>query len=128
VTLLVEQLLEGEADRLFRKAIERALEGDVTALRLCLERIVPPRRERCIDLPLPASKTASEVSAALAVILAAVGEGRITPGEGETLARMVEIQRRVIEVEEIERRVQELENAVAEGRRVPVTPEGEECE
>ena len=34
-------LLDGEARALTRKAIERALAGDVTALRLCLERIVP---------------------------------------------------------------------------------------
>jgi len=72
-----------------RKAIELALHGDPTALRLCLERILPPRKERRIDLPLPASQTAQEISAALAVILAAVGEGRITPGEGETLAGIV---------------------------------------
>ena len=41
--MLVEQLLEGEAEVLIRKAIERALAGDGTALRLCLDRIILPR-------------------------------------------------------------------------------------
>ena len=36
-TLAIAALLEGEAEGLTRKAIERALEGDATALRLCLE-------------------------------------------------------------------------------------------
>ena len=34
-TLLALQLLEGEAEALTRKAVEQALEGDTTALRLC---------------------------------------------------------------------------------------------
>lgn len=38
-------LLDGEAGALTRKAVEMALAGDTTALRLCLERIAPPRRD-----------------------------------------------------------------------------------
>ena len=35
-----------EAEALTRKAIERALEGDTTALRLCLDRLLPPCRPK----------------------------------------------------------------------------------
>lgn len=52
-TVFYEQLLNGQGEALFQKAIELALAGDATALRLCLERISPPRKERTIDLPLP---------------------------------------------------------------------------
>jgi hypothetical protein len=45
-TVAAESLLEGEAERLTRKAVERALEGDVAALKLCMDRLLPPRRER----------------------------------------------------------------------------------
>ena len=45
-TLAIEALLEGEAEALTRKAVELALEGDVTALRLCLDRIA--RRARTV--------------------------------------------------------------------------------
>lgn len=41
-TRAVEALLDGEAEALTRKAIERALEGDTTALCLCLDRLLPP--------------------------------------------------------------------------------------
>src|SRR5215469_6310208 len=49
-TEAAEMLLDGEAEALTRRAVERALEGDATALRLCLERIIPPRRGRAVRL------------------------------------------------------------------------------
>ena len=49
-----EQLLEGECEELTRKAIELAKAGDTTALRLCLERLVPVRKDRTIEFDLPA--------------------------------------------------------------------------
>ena len=45
-TLAALELLDGEAEALTRKAVDLALEGDTTALRLCLERIAPPARMR----------------------------------------------------------------------------------
>jgi hypothetical protein len=80
-------------------------------LRLCLERISPPRKERTIDLPLPKVTDPQSVSAALASVMTAVGKGRITPGEAESLARVLESQMRVVEVEDLARRVAELEQA-----------------
>src|SRR5918998_3546498 len=48
--LAMEALLDGEAESLTRKAIELALAGDTTALRLCLDRLAPPRKGRPITL------------------------------------------------------------------------------
>jgi hypothetical protein len=53
----VERLLDGEGEELTRKAIELAKEGDLTALRLCLERICPPRKSRPIAIDLPDAST-----------------------------------------------------------------------
>ncbi|MGH8577710.1 MAG: hypothetical protein ACREXX_13285 [Gammaproteobacteria bacterium] len=50
-------LRSGEAEGLPRKAVEMAVAGDVTALRLCLERLVPPCREAPVDLDLPPRET-----------------------------------------------------------------------
>ena len=60
-TLAAEALLEGEAERLSRKAVEMALEGDVAAMRLVLERLIPPRRDRPVSLNLPPIDTAADV-------------------------------------------------------------------
>jgi Family of unknown function (DUF5681) len=64
-TIAAELLLEGEARALTRKAIELGLAGDTTALRLCLERLVPPRKDRCyrkreVERP-PVRKSVTEV-------------------------------------------------------------------
>src|SRR5262249_49446834 len=45
-TVAAEALLDGQAEALTRKAIERALGGDILALRICLDRILPARRDR----------------------------------------------------------------------------------
>ena len=52
-TLAMEAPLDGEVERLTRKAVEMALAGDTTALRLCLDRIAPVRRDRPVTFDLP---------------------------------------------------------------------------
>src|SRR5918997_104236 len=52
-TLAAEALLDGEAEALTRKAVEMALSGDATAMRLCLERIAPPRKDRPVSFAMP---------------------------------------------------------------------------
>jgi len=55
-------LLEGESEALTRKAVELALTGDPTALRLCIERILPPCRERTVKFALPPIETAADIA------------------------------------------------------------------
>ena len=50
-TQAVLALLEGEAEAIGRKAVEMALAGDSVALRLCLDRLAPPRRDDRLDPP-----------------------------------------------------------------------------
>ncbi len=56
-TLAALALLDGEAEALTRKAVDLALEGDTVALRLCLERIAPPRKDAPVSFALPEMKT-----------------------------------------------------------------------
>jgi Family of unknown function (DUF5681) len=72
MTLLAEALLDDEAEALARVAIDRALEGDPQALRLCLDRIVPPRKDRPISFAMPKIGSAKDAAGAMAAILAAV--------------------------------------------------------
>ena len=81
ITRAAEALLDGETEALTRKAIELALAGDGMALRLCLERILPPRKERPVDIELPSLTGAKDAVAASAALLAAVAGGEIAPGE-----------------------------------------------
>lgn len=107
VSLAIEALLEGEAERLTRKAIERALEGDGQALRICMDRIAPPRRDRPTPFALPALKEAADARDAFAAVVRAVAEGELTPSEAVTLAGLIEQFARVDDATEIERRARD---------------------
>lgn len=109
-TLAVESLLDGEAEALTRKAIELALEGDTIALRMCLDRIAPPRKGRAVTLNLPASlKTPADLAAAQASILAAMGSGDITTDEAADAAKVIEAVGAAMERRELEARIAALE-------------------
>lgn len=117
-TVAMESLLEGDAKRLTQKVLDLALGGDLTALRLCLERLMPPRRDRSISSSLPLIQTAQQISQAMTTVVAAISEGQITPGEGEVLAGILSVQAEVVATADLEHRVEALEklqNACPEG-------------
>ena len=115
--MLAESLLDGETDRLTRRAIYSALKGDTVALRLCLERILPPIRERPCKFKLPKIETLNDASNALAMIIAGVTTGELLPGEGESLSAIVNSFMKSIELSEIETRLCALEKASAPADR-----------
>src|SRR5260370_42147436 len=93
-TMFFQELLSGQGEAVIQKGIELSLNGDTRALSICWDRLLPPRKERTIELPLPSVSDAKSVSAALASVVTAVAEGTITPGEAESLARVLETQMR----------------------------------
>jgi hypothetical protein len=111
-TLAIEALLEGEAEALTRKAIEMAMNGDVVASRLCLERAAPLRKGRPVVVDVPPIDTAKDVVAAVGAIVGAVGEGMLTPEEGHTFASILDTHRRAIETQELEVRLATVEAAL----------------
>ena len=108
-TLALEAILDGEGEAITRKAIEKALEGDTAALRLCLERIYPPRKSRPIALELPPIETADDVTKAHGTVIGAMAIGDITPEEASVVAGVLEAKRRSIETCELEGRMTALE-------------------
>jgi Family of unknown function (DUF5681) len=111
-TLAVEALLDGEAEELTRKAIELGLAGDVTALRVCMDRIVPPRKDRHVAFALPAVKEPADAAKALSAIVAAVANGELTPSEASELTKLVEGFARVLETVNHEERLRILEGKI----------------
>jgi hypothetical protein len=108
-TLLAEALLDGEAEALARKAIEKALEGDGMALRLCLERVLPARKERPISFSMPAIASAGDAAKAIRALLAAVAAGNVTPSEAGEVSKIVEVYFEALQVSEFEQRLKSLE-------------------
>lgn len=112
-TIVLQDLLDGAGKGLTARCIKMAHDGDPTALRLVMERLIPPRKDRPVYLRLPKINTAAAVAKAAAAVLEAVASGEITPSEGESVSTIVEMRRRAIETAEFESRLAALEERQA---------------
>jgi hypothetical protein len=92
-TLVLQALLEAEGEKVVRKAVEMALAGNETALRLVVERLIPPVKERPIQLDLPRLGKASDVAEAVRRAIEAVAAGQLMPSEAETVLKLLEALR-----------------------------------
>jgi hypothetical protein len=115
-TLLVEQLLEADAEVIVHKTLELAKKGNIHALRLCLERLAPPKKERPIELEVTPTHNTYDLPITFQQILTAVAEGRLTPGEGQTIAAILAVHAQSLEPNELARRVLVLESTLDEIR------------
>jgi Family of unknown function (DUF5681) len=111
VTLAIEALLDGEAEALTRKAIELAKGGDLAALRLCLDRLAPPRKDRLVMFELPTITSAADAVKASAALVAAVAVGDLTPAEAGELGKLIEAYVRALEATDFAARLDNLERA-----------------
>ena len=83
------------------------MEGDATALRLCLDRLAPPRRDRPAPFDLPALKEAADARDAMAAVVGAVADGELTPGEALAVAKLIADFAGIDVATEVERRIRE---------------------
>ena len=108
-TLAIERLLEGQAEALTQTAINKALEGDSVALRLCMDRIAPPPKDAAVTFSMPTMSNALDAEYAAGSVLRAVSEGELTPIEATRVMGLIDSYRRTLELTVIEHRLQALE-------------------
>ena len=122
VTVAIEAMLEGQWDGLSKTAIAMALRGDVTALRLCLDRIAPARRGTHVEIPdFPAVASVADVPKALAALIAAIAAGHLTADEAKPLSDMLTAYTHAVDIVDTAGEVAEIkrmqEEARASGRK-----------
>ena len=106
-------MLLQNAPELVAKLVQMAKDGDATALRICMDRLLPAAKVRDDPVSLP-TLTDSLADNSRAVIKA-LGEGELTPEEAATVLQALASQVRIIEADEIEKRLAALE--LAAGRK-----------
>jgi hypothetical protein len=111
-TMAAQVLLEGDLEAITRVCVDKAKGGDMMACRLIIDKLIPNRRERYIDLQLPKLAGTAIIPQALAHTLEAVVLGKITPGEGQTVAGLLETYRKSMETTDLEVRVRALEEKI----------------
>jgi hypothetical protein len=107
--LAIEALLEGQHEALTNKAVEMALAGDTVALRLCLDRIAPARKDVPIAFDLPPIKTAADTVEASSALLSAVAAGEVTPDEAGRVMALLTAHKSLVEATDLEQRLEALE-------------------
>lgn len=115
-TVALEAILQDEAESITRKAIELAQAGDTVALRLCMDRLIPVRKDRPITFTLPEIEAAADLTKATRALLEGVANGEITPSEAAELSKLVEAHTKAIEAVDLATRLTALEQA-AGGKR-----------
>lgn len=113
-TIALENLLDGQAEALTNKAVEMALNGDMAAMRLCMDRILPPRKDRPVTFYLPSINSAGDAAAVTSAVLSAVANGEITPADAGEIGKLVEAYVKAFETAELAERLERLERMTAQ--------------
>lgn len=110
-TQALEKILDGDAEAILNKAVEMAKDGDPVALRLCLDRLIPVRKDRPITFTLPEIETTADLTKATRALMQGVADGEITPSEAAELSKLVDAHLKAIETADIAARLARLEEA-----------------
>ena len=78
-----------------------ALDGDPVALRICMERICPARKDRPVAFALPPIHTARDAADVMSDVLSAVASGQITPADASEISKVVSVAVKAFEAAEL---------------------------
>ena len=108
-TLLLEQLLAGEASAILRACIKSAKGGDTAAMRILVERILPPVRERGVEIDIGDIGSTAGVDQAQRRIVEELAAGGLYPSEAIALSDLIEGQRLALLANAMDARLAALE-------------------
>ncbi|HEY8162614.1 MAG TPA: DUF5681 domain-containing protein [Methylocystis sp.] len=112
-TLLAEKLMQDDAENIVNAVLRSAKDGDMTAARIVMDRIVPARRDNPVNFELPDIQSAVDAANAMGAILAAVACGDLTPAEAGEISKLLDSFIRTLEATEFEVRLRALEERSA---------------
>ena len=104
----LRDLLTPHAEKLVDMAVSMALAGDTAALRICIDRLMPPIKAKDDAVAMPGGLKGGLADQGQEV-LSELAAGRLTPDEASTVMQTVAAQARIVEVDELVKRVKALE-------------------
>jgi Family of unknown function (DUF5681) len=111
-TVLAQELLSARVESIAGKLIELAERGDMRAIRVCMDRLVPVIKHQPIAVELPPiEKPADSVEAAVS-IAAAVATGDLTAPEAAELAKVVDVYVRALDGKGFDERLSKVEKEI----------------
>ena len=118
-TVLAQELLSARVESIAGKLIELAESGDMRAIRVCMERLMPVIKHQPIAVELPPIEKAADSVEAVASIAAAVAAGELTATEAAELAKVVDVYVGALATRGFDERLTKLENRISGAPAVP---------
>ena len=112
----LRELFNPYAADLISTVVNLAKSGDVGALRICIDRLIPPVKEDPISARLPKITGAEDCTKAQAAVLNDVAAGEMLPGEGQVMSALIENQRRAYETTDLNKRMEAIEQQLTARR------------
>jgi hypothetical protein len=81
-------LMQDDIEAVIGKLVEMAKAGNITAIKIVVDRLVPVPRDSTVMFDAPKLKTSSDLRKALSGVLQAVAAGTLTPAEGQAVAQV----------------------------------------
>lgn len=103
----LRELLTPRAEELVNKVIEKALEGDMVALRLCIDRLVAPIRAK--DSSVVIDGLNGSLTEQGQTIISSMSEGSLSPSDAIGMLNALVAQSKIKEIDDLEKRVELLE-------------------
>jgi len=118
-TVLAQELLSARVEGIAGKLIELAEGGDMRAIRVCMERLMPVIKHQPIAVELPPMEKAADSVEAVASIAAAVAAGELTATEAAELAKVIDVYVRALDGKGFDERLTKLENEISGAPAIP---------
>lgn len=106
----LRQLLVPHQGKLLETLIDFAKAGDMTAMKICMDRLMPPLREDPIHVTIPKITSADDCTKAQAAVLNAVAAGDMLPGEGQVLSGLINAQRLAYETTHLAKQLADIQS------------------
>lgn len=109
VSVLAEKLMSDDVENVVKSIIKAAVDGDIAASKLILERVVPARKDATISIDLPEINTIEDVATAMGIIVKAAASAEIGLSEADALTKLVQGMSQALEMSEVTKRIAALE-------------------
>ncbi len=103
------KILDDHKVPLIRTCIAAGLKGDMKAMMMCLDRLIPLRRQPTPNLNFPPTKTIADIALAYSALARKIARGKCPAAEAQVIADVLKAQLDLILLNSLEPRLRELE-------------------
>jgi len=108
-SLIVEKLMAEDIEDITKNLVMMAKNGDMTAIKIVIDKLIPNKKSGQISFELPTIKTATDIAGGFSQILEQVSTGEISVADAKDVGSILESARKTYEIEELEKRIDELQ-------------------